>query len=433
MPVTRQPLPGDWSGLVVVVGAVPWDGSRMLDQHLALGMARYAPVLYVDLPQRWRPGRRWPQREPRPDGRGTDVRLVHPGLALVTPHVLPGHQRAGVKAVSMELVRRTMRQALADLGSPTVRAVIVPSPEPCLGVCGEEVKVYYASDDFVAGADLMGLSARRLEREVRRQPGDADLVVAASPALAELLRAQGHDPLLLPNGCDPEAFARTEQAEPAGDVRLDGAMAGFMGHLSSRIDPRYLGAVADRGHPLLLVGPAPRELPDEFERLVRRPNVHWTGPRPFAALPGYLRHVAVGLVPYTDTAFNRASFPLKALEYLAAGRPVVSTDIPAMRWLREGRNVGDVGDVGDRTVITDADLVVTRSPAEFADAVIEMATANATPDAGAAARRLAFARAHSWERRFAVLARALGLADPAGPTGPAVDTAAAAAAPVPAP
>jgi teichuronic acid biosynthesis glycosyltransferase TuaH len=46
-----------------------------------------------------------------------------------------------------------------------------------------------------------------------------------------------------------------------------------------------------------------------------------------------LVHFGVGLTPYADTSFNRASFPLKTLEYLAAGVPVVSTDMPAARWL----------------------------------------------------------------------------------------------------
>ncbi len=59
----------------------------------------------------------------------------------------------------------------------------------------------------------------------------------------------------------------------------------------------------------------------------------WVGRRAFEELPAYLRLMNVGLTPYTDTPFNRASFPLKTLEYLAAGLPVVSTDLPATRWL----------------------------------------------------------------------------------------------------
>jgi len=60
--------------------------------------------------------------------------------------------------------------------------------------------------------------------------------------------------------------------------------------------------------------------------------VRWVGPQPYGALPGYLRLMDVGVVPYRDSAFNRGSFPLKTLEYLAAGRGVVATD----RWHQAG-------------------------------------------------------------------------------------------------
>jgi teichuronic acid biosynthesis glycosyltransferase TuaH len=412
------PVPGDWSGLVVVCGAVPWHGSsRMLDQHLAAGLTRYAPVLYIDAPVPWRPGRA------RSDRGG--LQLLEPGhsaptaaragLALAVPHVPPGHQRPGMKAVALGVVRRTMRQALRDLGSPSVQAVIVTSLDPCFGVCGERRKVFYASDDFVAGAELMRLDARRLDRAARRQPRDADLVVAASPALADTFRERGVDPLLLPNGCDPEAFAGTDSAAPAGDVETAGgaAVAGFMGHLSSRIDVRYLDAVAERGHRLLLVGPGPHGgLGPDLDRLVQRPNVQWVGPRAFEELPSYLRHVDVGLVPYTDTPFNHASFPLKALEYLAAGRPVLSTDIGAIHWLREGHNVRPDGAATPAPSLHEDDIVVARSPEAFADQAERLLAARRTE--ADAARRLAFARAHSWDSRFAVLAEALGLTERSG-------------------
>ena len=302
-----------------------------------------------------------------------------------------------------------MRKAVRALGSPRVRAVIVPSLDPYFGVCGEQQKVFYASDDFVAGAQLMRISKRHLERETRRQPAEADLVVVVSPALESTFRSQGYEPLLLPNGCDPEVFAATDQTPPAPTVGLPGPVAGFMGHLSDRIDPRDLDAIAERGHSLLLIGPGPRGgLGAELSRLVSRPNVQWTGPQDFDALPGYLRHIDVGLIPYTDTAFNHASFPLKALEYLAAGRPVLSTDIGALRWLREGRNIGLTP--GPALSITDDDIVIADTPTRFADAAESLM--HAGRDDEAISRRQAFAHAHSWDQRFAVLADALGLVAP---------------------
>jgi len=109
--------------------------------------------------------------------------------------------------------------------------------------------------------------------------------------------------------------------------------------------------------------------------------VTWVGPKPFGALPGYLRVIDVGLVPYRNSAFNRGSFPLKTLEYLAAGRGVVGTGLPATRWL--GTDLVRIAD----------------QPAAFADAVEREAARPRT--AALAATRREFAARHSWARRAA--------------------------------
>src|SRR6185312_12552042 len=118
------------------------------------------------------------------------------------------------------------------------------------------------------------------------------------------------------------------------DVRLPAPIAAFVGQINERLDIAILEAIAARGRSLLLVGPITRTYsPDRLAVLLSHPNVQWVGPKPFDVMPSYLRVAHVGVTPYTDTAFNRASFPLKTIEYLAAGRPAVSTDLPAARSL----------------------------------------------------------------------------------------------------
>jgi teichuronic acid biosynthesis glycosyltransferase TuaH len=102
-----------------------------------------------------------------------------------------------------------------------------------------------------------------------------------------------------------------------------------------------------------------------------------------------MRLIDVGLTPYADSAFNRASFPLKTLEYLAAGRGAVVTPLPAHRWL-------------------DTDLIaVAAGRNAFVGRVRE---ALATPRTGElVAERRAFARRHSWRSRAARIAELLHL------------------------
>src|SRR5690606_6629764 len=119
------------------------------------------------------------------------------------------------------------------------------------------------------------------------------------------------------------------------------------------------------------------------------PNVSHLGPRPFEDLLPYLKKIDVGIVPYADTAFNLGSFPMKTLEYLAAGRPVVATPLPAVRSLG-------------------TDLVSTaEAPREFAAAARGQAHLARAPDLVAARRELA-AR-NSWAARAQQLAALLGL------------------------
>jgi teichuronic acid biosynthesis glycosyltransferase TuaH len=179
-----------------------------------------------------------------------------------------------------------------------------------------------------------------------------------------------------------DAYAGTEHAPLPADADLPGPVAGLVGRINHRTDLRLLEAIADRGRSLLLVGPRDAGYePRRFDALRRRRNVRWVGPKPSAALPGYLRVIDVGVVPYLDSPFNRGSFPLKTLEYLAAGRAVVATDLPAIRWLA-------------------TDLIrVAAGPESFADQVDRMLALPRTP--ALQGHRRAFAARHSWARRAA--------------------------------
>ena len=381
-------LEGSWSGLVVFCAATSWDGNRFPDQHMAERLARYAPVLYVDPPmslleQRRRGGKMAEVAHPR-------VQLLAPGLARTTPIGPPAGGRRGIRALTDRSTRWAMRQAVRKLGDPEVHAVVAASFAPVFGVCGEHRRVFYSTDDFVAGADLIRVSRSALVRHEARQLRSVDTIVACSPGLVERYVAKGFDPVFVPNGCDDELFETTDEAPVAEDVDLPAPVVGFVGHLTDRIDMSLLEAVAARGRSLLLVGPAsPSFDVGRLESLLSRPNVRWVGSKPFRSLPSYLRAIDVGLLPYGDTAFNRGSFPLKVLEYLAAGRAAVSTDLPAVRWLA-------------------TDLIeVANKPSDFADAV-DRALRIPRSQAVVSARR-ALASRHGWSIRAEEMAGAIGI------------------------
>ena len=383
--------------VVVFVAGTSWDGVPGSDRRLATALCRHTPVLWVDPPVSAATPARYRHGQPR---RLTPVlRRVDQRLTRLTPVGLPGLSRPGARAVTWWLVRAQIRRALRRLGVRPC-AVLAASLDDVLGRWGADVRdVLYGTDDYVAGAGLMGQRAARLAREERRQLARADVVLAVSPPLADRWADLGARPVLVPNGVEVGAYATVDTAPvPIGVGDLPEPVVGLVGQLSDRIDCALLEAVADRECSLLLVGPhEPHWLPERFAALVARPNVTWVGRRPFVELSSYLRVMSVGITPYRDTPFNRASFPLKTLEYLAAGLPVVSTDLPAVGWLG-------------------TDLVATASePVSFAQKVLAAAGTRRVPEL--VRRRREFAARHSWRCRADQVAEVIGL-DGAVSTGP---------------
>ena len=375
-----------WDGLIVLCAANSWDDTKLADRHMAERLTVHAPVLYVDPPLSHLT--RFNKPAVAASLSGQRLRLVAPRIARYTPVVAPKPTHPAMMATTSRMVRRQLRGAVRDLGGRVQAVVSTWLFVDAYGACGERRRVYWWQDDPTGAAALWGTDAARLARAEERLAHASDLIVAVSEGAVERWRARGLASTYLPNGCDPESFADVDAADPPIDVSLPAPVAGFVGHLNSRTDLSLLEAVADTGVSLLLVGPRdPSFEPERFERLAGRTGVTYVGSRPFDQLRSYLKVIDVGLVPYGQSEFNRWSFPMKTLEYLAAGRPVVATSLPAVRWL-------------DTDLITLAD-----TPTAFADAVRREAARPREP--GIVARRRGFARSHSWADRAERLARML--------------------------
>ncbi len=384
-------LDGSRGDLLVYLASTRYDGPAGTDRHIADELSRLTPVLYVDPPASALTGLRNP--ELAGSWRRPPLTVRHPGLAHLAPRVLPGMYRPGLHHLVPPLMRRSIRRAVTRLhGEPRtpVAALISTRVEDLLGAIPARRTLYYATDDLVAGADLLGIPRDRLAAQESATLRRAQAVAVVSLPLRDRYAARGHPATIVPNGCAPDAYTGVDDARIPDDAHLPGPVAGFVGYVNDRIDLSLLEGVADTGCSLLVVGPVAAGYESQrFAALTARPNVRHTGPKAFADLPGYLRVIDVGLTPYADTAFNRASFPLKTLEYLAAGRDVVSTPLPANDWLDTGL------------------ITVASGPAAFAAAVGHAARSARTSDL--VRRRREFAARHSWADRARTLAGLTGL------------------------
>ena len=397
---------------LVWMAAVSWDGIRGTDRHMATAMACHARILWVDPPVS--PVTAALRRSATNYSLRPEISVVNRQVTRLTPKAMPGLSRPGMRVTTGALVRLQTRWALRRFGIRPF-AVVATYPGDLLGYWGGNVvNVFYGTDDYVAGAELMGLSVRdQLRREIR-VVGRADVVAAVSPQLAERWAGFGANAVVIPNGCWPVRAGERAALPELKD--LPRPVVGLIGQLSDRIDLPVLNAIADAGFSLLIVGPLdPRWEQQRFKELVNRSHVYYTGPVPAEAVPSYLAAIDVGITPYRDTPFNRASFPLKTLEYLGAGVPVVSTDIPAAHWLRADLTRGEQARWADRI------MVLASNSADFVNAIRRIAASDspaaagggfpsvATKDPTRASQCIAFAAGHTWERRANSFASVIGL------------------------
>jgi glycosyltransferase involved in cell wall biosynthesis len=387
---------------IVVFASAPWETPAPVNAHqVARRMAaRGHRVLFVEStglrsPALVRSAQDRRRVAARLGGFLRGARAAAPNLHVLAPVALPAGIGGWARRLSDRCVAGAVARAAWRLGlaRPVVWAFL-PTVLPAAGRLSRRCLVYHCVDHYAANP---GVDAARVEAAEQAMLGAADLVLASSPALAERLRARRPDVVLVPNVADVALFSRaaTEPLpEPHELSRVPRPRAIYAGNLAAyRVDFALLAAVADALPELQLVLLGAAGLgdagapPAALSALCARANVHAFGPRPQQALPAWLRHAEVALIPFLDNAHTRASLPLKLWEYVAAGLPVVTTALPQFAELAAQ---GVVRAAGGAEAFTEAVRAALAEPRALR------------------AERSARARAHDWAPRVEELARLVG-------------------------
>jgi UDP-galactopyranose mutase len=158
----------------------------------------------------------------------------------------------------------------------------------------------------------------------------ADVVFTGGHSLYEYKRSHSQHRNIhpFPSSVDVPHFARARHAiaDPADQAAIPHPRIGFFGVIDERMDLALITELADQRPDLQLVmlGPVVKIAPDS---LPQRPNLHWLGSKPYGELPAYLAGWDVAMLPFARNESTRFISPTKTPEYLAAGKPVVSTSI----------------------------------------------------------------------------------------------------------
>ncbi|MDG4786344.1 glycosyltransferase [Micromonospora sp. WMMD1102] len=355
----------DW---VLMFSGSPWRVSAHRQHALARQLATDRRVVFVDPPgntPRWR----WSVRQ-------VDHSLWH----ALPPVILPfGRQLPAVNRLNRRLTALRLARWLA--GWPGTRIVWLDE-DLAWPVC----RRLDATAVIYDATDLDWTFTRRwnrghLRRALRCAVSAADLVLASSSALPARLPDARRSPVLLANGCDPELFTPDGPVAPAL-AGLPRPILGYLGTIDTRALDGELVAALAAARPewtVLLVGPSTRA---GLAPLRGLPNVRLWPAVPFAEAPDLVRGFDVGIIPYRIGGLIDYVHPKKCYEFLATGRPVVATRLPALRELS-------------------APVRLAATAARFVAAVEEELATAWCPRA--IAERRAAAVPHSWDSRGALL------------------------------
>lgn len=246
--------------------------------------------------------------------------------------------------------------------------------------------VYDAMDEL----SLFALAPPELAERERELLRRADVVFAGGPGLFEAKRDRHPNVHCFPSSIDAAHFRRARRGldDPEDQAGVPRPRLGFFGVLDERLDRDLLAALADLRPDwhVVMVGPVVKIDPGS---LPRPANIHYLGLKPYAELPRYIAGWDAAVMPWALNDATRFISPTKTPEYLAAGRPVVSTPVPDVV-----RTYGpDAADAGGLVRIA-------RTPEAW---VAEVETLLAAPPAERDAwlRRVdAFLARTSWERTW---------------------------------
>jgi UDP-galactopyranose mutase len=221
----------------------------------------------------------------------------------------------------------------------------------------EPAAVVYDCMDELSG---FAGAPRGLEQAERALLAAADVVFTGGQSLYEAKRDLHANIHAFPSGVDVAHFARArrQRPDPADQAAIGRPRVGFFGVLDERLDVELVAGAAEarRDWHFVLIGPVVKIDPESLPRAV---NIHYLGPKSYGELPDYIAGWDVAWLPFARNESTRFISPTKTPEYLAAGRPVVSTSITDV--------VRPYGELGLARIADTADQVVAAVAAALAE------------------------------------------------------------------
>jgi glycosyltransferase involved in cell wall biosynthesis len=302
---------------LIVFSHLRWNFVFQRPQHLLSRLARHYPVVFVEEPIR--------AGAPAFLERTTPV----PGVEVLRPHTpidADGFHDDQLPVLKPLLADYLAKQRIDDY----FVWCYTPMALPLLTDLAPRAVVYDCMDELSAFMDAPRQMRQRETALLKR----ADLVLTGGPSLYESKRTLHPNVMCLPSAVDADHYANAVAITRVEPMRRAAALQGmiptprlgFFGVVDERLDLGLIAELADAdpAWQVVMVGPVVKIDPAS---LPQRPNIHWLGQQPYQLLPQLVAGWDVCLMPFALNEATRFISPTKTLEYMAAGKPIVSTGI----------------------------------------------------------------------------------------------------------
>ena len=251
-------------------------------------------------------------------------------LWVIRPHLLHGDN---VIAAQQKLLAQLCKRFTID---HCIRWFYTAMALPFTSTLSSDLCVYDCMDEL---SGFVGAPRELVQRE-QDLFRTADVVFTGGLSLYEAKRREHHNVHAFPSSIDRSHFASAiggQLAEPKDQADIPAPRAGFYGVVDERFDADLLRSIASLRPSVhfVILGPIVKIDP---ATLPQARNIHYLSGKKYEELPAYLSGWAVALMPFALSEATRFISPTKTPEYLAAGRPVVSTAIRDVE-----RSYGDCG------------------------------------------------------------------------------------------
>src|SRR5690349_378533 len=383
--------PGPEPTTLICFSHLRWNFVFQRPQHLMSRFAREMDVIFWEEPIEIGPRETaYLQVREAPDA---------PRVRVVVPHLPQGMPEDAREAALMRL----LEAHLATVRGTLIAWYYTPMMLPFSRQLTPDLTVYDAMDELskfkFAPEHLLSYEQELIDR--------SDIVFTGGSSLFEAKKDRHDNVHCFPSSVDRVHFlkARARQFEPADQEDLPRPRLGFYGVIDERFDIDLLDKVAEMrpNWSFVMVGPVVKIAPED---LPKRPNIHYLGGKTYDQLPSYLSGWDVALMPFAMNESTQFIPPTKTPEYLAGGKPVVSTPIKDVV-----RHYGHLEGVK-----------IASTPEEFVAACEEALELSHNPESGWLAEADLMLSATSWDttqaRMAGLIADVLGVRT--GATSPAL-------------